>query len=404
MPLATTTAPYLWALLGALPWLLAAPFLAFRMRGSPSLADLDNADLAASTGGAPVQVSVILPARNEAEHIAECVRSIRASDWPRLQIIVVDDSSTDGTGALARSAANSDARVQVIDAPPLADGWFGKQWACRAGAEVATGDLLLFTDADTRHAPDLVRRMVCMHAKRRADLLSVAGRQDMESFWERAVQPLMFTLILVRYGGTRDLERARRAQDVVANGQCFMMSRARYDALGGHARVRDYVAEDLMMAQAVWEDGGRVSLAFGRDQLRTRMYDGLGPLIRGWAKNVYAGGRHAMRGGAIGRALYPVALLSAPLTALVPFTVLLVSLIALLAGAPGPFVTVLALWGALASAGLLVAAAAVNRYNGDPWYRAPYAIPGALMLFVICCIAIVRGDSVSWKSRRYVAK
>ncbi len=226
----------------------------------------------------------------------------------------------------------------------------------------------------------------------------------MESFWERAVQPLMFTLILVRYGGTRDLERARRAQDVVANGQCFMMSRTRYDALGGHARVRDYVAEDLMMAQAVWEDGGRVSLAFGRDQLRTRMYDGLGPLIRGWAKNVYAGGRHAMRGGAVGRALYPVALLSAPLTALVPFTTLLVSLIALLAGTRGPLVTLLVLWGALSTAGLLVAAAAVNRYNGDPWYRAPYAIPGALMLFVICCIAIVRGDSVSWKSRRYVAK
>lgn len=375
----------------ALPWLLTPLVLRARIRASANL--LDEPD--APPTPAP-RVSVILPARNEATNIGPCLRSLRDSTWPDLDIVVVDDHSTDGTGALAREAAGNDPRVRIVEAPDLPNGWFGKQWACAVGAKAATGELLLFTDADTRHAPALVTRMVRLRARRGAELLSVAGRQDTGTVWEAAVQPSVFLLLVMRYGATRQLERARRPESVVANGQCFMLSRAAYDALGGHATVRAFVAEDLMMAQAVHRQGGRISLGFGVTQLRTRMYEGLGPLVRGWRKNVFAGGRHAI-GDGLARALYPLLLLSFPLAVLVPMAVLLWQ-----AAVGGDLTTSSsAVWAMLATAGVLGAFVVANRANGDTGWRALLAPLGAAVLLVICLQAIARGDAVEWKGRAY---
>lgn len=391
--------PVLLALVAALPWLLTPVLLLVRLRTTPSLDDV--ADEPPARGVAP-RVSVILPARNEAVHIEACMRSIRASSWPDLELVVVDDHSTDGTGAIARRVADGDPRVVVIDAPDLPPGWFGKQWACETGARHASGSLLLFTDADTRHAPDLVTRLVRLRDERRAELMSVAGRQDMGTIWEQAVQPTVFSLILLRYGGARAIESARRRADVVANGQCFLLSRDGYERIGRHEAVRDFVAEDVMIAQAVHASGRRVSLALGVGQLRTRMYDGLASLMRGWGKNVYAGGRFAMRGGAVGRALYPLLLLSFPLALLAPFMALVAAL-ALRAGGvgdTGPWFV----WGAIGAAGVLATFVGANVLNRDPWWRALLAPLGAAILLAICVLAIGRGRHVSWKGRGYVAR
>ncbi len=404
----TPTDPFVLALLAAIPWWLSPAVLLARLRSTPSLRDVSTD---APQRFPTSRVSIILPARNEAAHIAACVRSILASTWPDLELIVVDDHSTDGTATLARDAAGGDPRLTLVSAPDLPSGWFGKQWACHCGAARATGTLLLFTDADTRHAPDLVTRLVRMRESRGAELMSVAGHQAMGTVWERAVQPCVFTLILLRYGGTDSVERARSASDVVANGQCFMLSRTGYDTLGGHEAVRDFVAEDLMMAQAVWTNGGRVSLVLGIEQLSTRMYDGLASLVEGWGKNVYAGGRFAMRGGAIGRALYPVLLLAFPSALLAPFlgiaTVLLLFLLSL-TGSPAlvgeSFRTPLAVWSMLTSIAVLVTFAAANRLNGDPMRRALLAPLGALVLLVICAFAVVRGRNVRWKGRGYLTR
>jgi len=387
------------AALAAVPWVTAPLVLAARFRSTPRLDDID----AAATVAAPTpRVSIVLPARNEAVHIAACIRSIRASTWPDLELVVVDDHSTDGTGALAREAAAGDPRVKIVDAPDLPAGWFGKQWACQSGAAHATGSLLLFTDADTRHAPDLVGRMVRMRERRGAELLSVAGHQEMGTVWERAVQPSVFTLILTRYGGADAIERATNPRDVVANGQCFMMSRRVYDAIGGHEAVRGYVAEDVMMAQAIQARGDRVSLALGIGQLSTRMYDGLGSLMKGWGKNMYAGGRHAMWWGAIGQRLYPLFLLSFPLGVLMPFVALVWCAVAMATG--GAVGTALLLWSALTSAAILTSFALANWLNGDPIRRAILAPLGGAIVLAICVSAIARGNNVRWKDRGYVSK
>ena len=387
------------AALSAVPWVAAPMVLAGRLRTTPTL---DDIDVATATADPVPRVSIVLPARNEAAHISACIQSIRASTWPDLELIVVDDHSTDGTGALARDAAAGDSRVKIVGAPELPVDWFGKQWACQSGAAHATGSLLLFTDADTRHAPDLVGRMVRMRERRRAELLSVAGHQAMGTVWERAVQPSVFTLILTRYGGAEAMERATDPRDVVANGQCFMLSRRVYDAIGGHEPLRGFVAEDVMMAQAIQARGDRVSLALGINQLSTRMYDGLSSLMKGWGKNMYAGGRHAMWWGAVGQRLYPLFLLSFPLGVLMPFVMLgWCVAVGLIGGVVG---TALLLWSIATTAAVLTSFAAANRINGDPVRQALLAPLGGAIVLAICLVAISRGNNVRWKDRKYVSQ
>jgi chlorobactene glucosyltransferase len=383
------------AVAAAAPWVAAPIVLSRRLRATPSLDQID----ASSIHRDPCpRVTIVLPARNEAAHIAACVRSICASDWPALELIVVDDHSTDGTGDLARTAAAGDSRVRVVEAPDLPPGWFGKQWACQSGAKYATGTLLLFTDADTRHAPDLVGRMVRMREQRGAELLSVAGHQAMGTIWERAVQPSVFTLILTRYGSADSMERATNPRDVVANGQCFMLSRQVYEAIGGHEPIRGYVVEDVMMAQTINRRGDRVSLALGIRQLSTRMYDGLGSLRKGWGKNMYAGGRHAMWWGAFGQLLYPLFLLAFPLGVLMPFVAFGASIGSAFAGSG---ITGWLVWSTISSLAVLSSFAAANRLNGDPMHRALLAPLGGAVVLLICVQAIARGNTVQWKDRSY---
>jgi len=178
-----------------------------------------------------------------------------------------------------------------------------------------------------------------------------------------------------------------------------MISRAGYDAVGRHEAVRQYAAEDVMMAQAVWSTGRRVSLVLGVEQLRTRMYDGLSSLVRGWRKNVYAGGRFAMR-GALARALYPVLLLTFPLMCVLPFVTLAIAVAMWLSGSmPVNWM----LWSVLASLGTLTTLAIANRFNRDPVVRALLAPLGAAVLLAICVQAIARGRQVEWKGREYRA-
>lgn len=380
------------ALAATLPWILAPFVIVWRARNSRSLDDWSD------VVPAPVpRVSVVIPARNEARNIERCLRSVLGSKHPDLEVIVVDDHSADETGGLARAIALDDARVRVIMPDPLPDGWFGKQWACTAGAAVATGEILLFTDADTVHAPDLMARSVNAMRARGADLLSVAGRQELGTFWERAVQPQMFGILVARYGSTERVSNATRPEDAIANGQCIFITRAAYDASGGHAAVRDKVAEDLALAQRFVRQGRRLALVAGLDQLGTRMYTSLDEIVRGWRKNVYVGGRDAMPSGPLMRALFPMALLAAPLFSLAP----VVAFLAGLAGLASPHVFLWAAVCVLVTLGFWMAAYAFQRL--PVWYAAAYPLGAAVVLY-IAVAALVRGGRVEWKGRAYSAR
>jgi hypothetical protein len=201
-------------------------------------------------------------------------------------------------------------------------------------------------------------------------------------------------MLTLRYGGTEHVSHAKRAEDVIANGQCLFVRREAYEALGGHAAVRDTVAEDLALAQRFFRGGKRVAVVLGASQLSTHMYASLGELVRGWGKNVYAGGRQAMLGGALGRLLFPLVLLISPMLALAP----VVALVAALAGALGPGWLH---WSAISVGATVFWWLVIYSYIGQP-RRYAFVYPlGALLLLYIIVGAIARGDRVAWKGRSY---
>jgi chlorobactene glucosyltransferase len=377
------------ALLPALPWVLFPLVALWRVR-RPTLLDQFSTDVPPE---AP-RVSIVIPARNERRNVERCLRSVVASRYPSLEVFLVDDHSEDGTGEIARAIAAADGRLRVLESPPLAPGWFGKQWACAVGARAARGEILLFADADTEHAPDLVPRAVNAMRGLNADLMSVAGWQELGSFWERLLQPQVFAMLMIRYGGTDGVNRARRPEDVIANGQCFLVRRDAYEAIGGHETVRQHVAEDLMLAQAMARSGRRVRLVLGPEQLSTRMYTSLRELIEGWGKNIYAGGLYTVPFGAIGRALYPVGLVAAPILSLLPVVALLLAL-------AGALPSALA-WSSIATAAMTVWWALVYRSVEEPVHYALLYPLGSAVLLYICVRAVLRGRRVAWKGREYV--
>jgi chlorobactene glucosyltransferase len=381
-------APLVWSL----PWVLPPIVALLRARNSRWLDDVSPEIRA----GTPL-VSVIIPARNERRNIERCVRSILTSTYAPLEVIVVNDHSTDGTGELARAIAAIEERLRVIDAPDLPEGWFGKQWACATGARAARGELLLFTDADTRHGDDLIVRSVNAMRDDRAEMLTIAGHQEMHSFWERVIQPQLFAMLSVRFGGTDHVSHAKRVEDVIANGQFILVRRDAYDDVGGHESVRDQVAEDLMMAQAFFRAGKRRLMMIGVHQFSTHMYASLSELINGWRKNIYAGGRHSVLGGALGRAAYPFILLAVPLVGLLPVVSWPLALAGLLSSA-------WMIWSTLSFGITLLFWAAIYRFTGEPIAYALLYPLGLAMLFYIAVGAVLRGRRVEWKDRTYVSR
>ena len=384
---------YFTAFFLSLPWIVPPLVTYFRLRHSRSLDDESGIPLAN-----PPLVSVIVPARNEAHNIARCVSSILSTTYPNLELIVVDDSSTDGTVEIAREAAESDPRARVITCPPLPEGWFGKQWACATGAKVARGSVLQFTDADTVHGPDLVTRSMNAMRRTRAQLFSVAGRQELGGFWEKVIQPQIFTILAMRYGGTESVTQATNVRDKIANGQCIFVTHDSYNAIGGHASVRTSVAEDMMLAQTFFAARKRVVLVLGVNQLSTRMYASLREIIGGWRKNVFAGGLDSVPFGKVGRTLFPLFLLMPPLMELLPLLALVLAATGVATGGT------LLLWAAISVAATLgwwIVVYVTVREN--PLYALAYPL-GSLVLLYIFLTAVIRGRRVSWKGRTYISQ
>jgi len=376
-------------LLLTLPWLAVPAFLALRARMPREL-----------PAGPPARsplVSVVIPARNEAVNIATCVGSLAASTYSSFEILVVDDRSEDGTAELARAVGPGSARgLRVIEGAPLPEGWLGKPWACAQGARAAVGEVLLFTDADTVHGPDLLGRAVAAMEEDRADLLTVVGRQIMGSFWERVVQPQMFLTLIFRFF---DVERAAatgRWRGAIANGQFLLFRREVYERLGGHAAVKDEVAEDLVFAQIVVRSGRRLCLRMAETAFATRMYRSLGEIVAGWSKNFIMGGLATMP-----PRLRPLVV---PVSTVAGATLWLVPPVALVAALGGVGGEGLLAWALVTVAASLVLWTNLTRSMGAPLaYGLLYPL-GAAVGMAIFLLSWWRGRRVVWKGRSYVLR
>ena len=225
------------------------------------------------------ELSVIIPARNEEANLPACLHSLVAQAGPTHEIIVVDDHSTDHTRQIAELFAN----VRLISAAPLPDGWSGKCNACWTGAKVAKGKWLLFTDADTRHAPNSIEQGLREAESSGAGLLSYSPKQEVHSFWERALMPVIFAELAQTYRPKEVSDPASPA--AAANGQYLLIRRDVYDTVGGHTAVAKAILEDVELAKLVKRAGYTLQFRMS-DAVSTRMYRNLGQMWEGWTKNL----------------------------------------------------------------------------------------------------------------------
>jgi glycosyltransferase involved in cell wall biosynthesis len=236
-------------------------------------------------GPSPPLISAIIPAKDEEATLADCLASVCAQTYPRLEILVVDDRSTDRTAEIARDFARADARVRVIAIDELPPGWTGKTHALQRAADEARGDWFWFLDADTRHGPDNLSIVMEYARTHGAALASTLTEMRCETFWERVVQPIASIVLMQSYSPV--LVNNDRWRLAFANGQYILIARPAYAAAGGHRAVRDRFVEDIGLAERVKRLGLPIRVALTRQIGSTRMYSSLGTLVRGWSRILY---------------------------------------------------------------------------------------------------------------------
>ncbi len=326
-------------------------------------------------------VSAIVPARNEEATIAAAVESLAAQ--PEInEIIVINDQSTDGTAAALKQLSARYSQLRVIETQQLPAGWVGKNYAVSLGAAQATGEWLLFTDADGVHLPGSTARALADAAETGAGLVSYSPEQETRTWWEKALIPFVYTRLAHKY--SYDAVNHPDSPAAAASGQYLMIRREDYTRIGGHAAVAGEVLEDVALARIAKQAGVRLHFASGSGIMRVRMYRTFAAMWQGWTKNLYP-----LMGGtsrATGRELFRV----------VPWIPLLVL----------PFTLLHLIWGALGVAllaGRHAAYAADLRRNRFPTALALYYMPGVALYAAALLNSewrYARG-SVEWKGREY---
>jgi chlorobactene glucosyltransferase len=196
-------------------------------------------------------ISILIPARNEEANIGACLESLRRQDYPNFEILVLDDSSTDGTADILARITAEDSRVRVLQGKPLPQGWAGKPFACHQLAQEARGSWLLFTDADTVHAPSMLRTVLGAAIVSRAALISGFPYQRNNSILQKTIMPILFYFMLFCLLPFWWLQRSRGTMPSVAIGQFLFFSANEYRNIGGHEAVKSRILEDVWLGREV---------------------------------------------------------------------------------------------------------------------------------------------------------
>jgi glycosyltransferase involved in cell wall biosynthesis len=335
------------------------------------------------------RVSSIVPARNEQDVIAACVESLARQEEIG-EILVIDDQSSDRTAEIVRSLAGKNSKVRLIEAGELPAGWVGKNHAVWTGASEARGEWLLFTDADAVHAEDSAARALALAAENDAAMVSFSPEQVMQTWYEKALIPYVFTRLNKRFRFAEVNDPRNEA--AAANGQFILIRRDAYDAVGGHASVAGEVLEDVALARLVKAAGYRLWFGSGKGIVRVRMYRSFAAMWEGWKKNLYPlmGGRLETAKKEIARAMLPILL-----TLLATVTVGGITESAILTA------SVLAV-GLL---GVLIAYNAELESSGFTPRLLAYAIQGRILFAAVLWASYRshRNGRLEWKGRAYPA-
>jgi chlorobactene glucosyltransferase len=267
-------------------WMALVSWLILRAYGQSGL--LSTTGPVAAMIRDPPKISVIVPARNEADNLPRCLDCLVHQHYPpdRLNIIVADDNSTDGTRAVAAGFAGRFGSLKIVACPPLPPRWCGKPHACWIGAGMSRPDdeWLCFVDADVLARPETIGSAIAAARSQQLALLSLAPRQCLGSFAERLIIPC--GLFLMAFYQDLETVQSPHSDRVTASGQFMLVRKQVYQSVGGHAAVRGAICEDLELALRIKKAGGRVLLQDGRLLLTARMYTGWRSLWTGLSKNL----------------------------------------------------------------------------------------------------------------------
>lgn len=233
---------------------------------------------------ADASVSVVIPAHNEERVVDKCALSLRNQSHRNIQIIFVLDRCTDRTLEILKRHADEDDRITIVENDSCPEGWSGKCNAAKIGAAKATGDWLLFTDADTQFDEELIRCAVASAINRDASLLSILSSLTITKNYERIVQPIASTCLVRQF--PIDRINSEHKTRPFANGQFLLFSRSKYDDIGGHDAVKDHLLEDIAFAKVVHRSGGKIQVLFADGLLKCSMYPTFSAFQNGW-KRIY---------------------------------------------------------------------------------------------------------------------
>jgi glycosyltransferase involved in cell wall biosynthesis len=224
------------------------------------------------------KVSIIIPARNEELNLPPLLASLEKLGYPHYEVIVVDDQSRDRTREIAESYG-----AIVIKGAPLPAGWNGKNWACHQALEYAAGEIFLFTDADTEHLPDSLKRAVMFFRQSQADMMSALPYYLVEKFWEKLMGPFITILLAATSPYSPQPKR------LFAIGQYLMFTKESYKKQGGHAAVKNEYPDDLALANACLHNKGKFLILRGKPLYQVKLYNTVWEFITGWRRNFLAG-------------------------------------------------------------------------------------------------------------------
>jgi chlorobactene glucosyltransferase len=258
------------------------------LRRAPRLAD-------APQPRAMPRVSLLVPARDEAANLARTLPLLLRSTYPALEVCVLDDESHDTTADVVARLAAADDRLRLLRGAPLPQGWAGKNWACAQLARAATGEILIFCDADVDATDGAVTDTVGSMQRWRADVLTALPKQHLTGWLQHAVVPLVTQVPVLLLLPLRLVPRSAHPSIGMANGQWLAFTRDAYERVGGHAAVASSALEDVDLARRVKRSGLRLLVTLAADSLTVRMYPDSHTMRQGFTKNLYLllGGRPA---------------------------------------------------------------------------------------------------------------
>lgn len=233
-------------------------------------------------------VSVLIPARNEELNIANILNSLLTQDYPNYEVIVLNDHSEDNTGKIISEIKQKHPELVVLNGKPLPEGWTGKCYACTQLHEASKGEYILFTDADTTHKPQSLRKSITLALNKQADMLTLFPEMTMVSLAEKIIMPMLwFTIMLLL--PFYFIDKKGFVKFSVGIGPFMMFKRSAYEKIGGHYSVKNAIVEDVWLARKIKENRMQLIVEDGFEMLSVRMYRNLGEIWRGFSKNIFAG-------------------------------------------------------------------------------------------------------------------